>query len=359
MNESEKPKALTLFSKSQFKFFMGCNQCQTSYVFDQKCPNCNKNKFESKFGGIDELKNILEDNFSLDVTILESGLKTTKESKLKKGLEVKTPNTDLEISSQKNIQQQAILSTRIFDPTLDYSQFHTIIVVQSQNLLAGTDYLMQEELYKNLCELFLANISKNIDQKTKIIFDTTDSELEFFENIIELARTLGSNSEIEFDIESGFVESLDNQLNSKSNELLVGDNDASSKYESKNISLEILSWHQKMSQKESHNRKVFGFPPFYNLLLLTTQEKKKDQALSKIRIAKDLIQSQLNDLGIVGVRIGSPYPARFLQRKGMYSYHLLLKFPRQYKDFEQLKTIVSNTAFGNRIQVRLNPQHLF
>jgi primosomal protein N' len=419
MNESEKPKALTLFSKSQFKFFMGCNQCQTSYVFDQKCPACTKCNFQSMFGGIDELKNVLEENFQLDVTILESGVKSAKESKSKKAdisetvgaglvrpleptseipesftnesppveailhrqsedavdadseqqeiLRYTLNDSDLDVTASQNshndtvqslqhFKQQAILTTRLFDPTMDYSQFHTIIIVQSQNLLAGTDYLMQEELYKNLCELFLANISSNSKLKTKIIFDTIDPELEFFGNIRELALELGDDSNLEFEIDGGVVENVDEEGFGKveSASAMPLNN---SKVE--NPSHAILQWHQKMSQKESKNRQVFGFPPFYNLLLLTTQEKKKDQALNKIRIAKDLIQSQFKDLEITGVRIGSPYPARFLQRKGMYSYHLLIKFPRQYKDFEELKTIVSNTAFSSRIQVRLNPQHLF
>jgi primosomal protein N' len=339
-NELEKPKSLTLFSKSQFKFFMGCNQCQTSYVFDQKCPSCKNSNFQSKFGGIDELKNILEDNFKLDVTVLESAVKKPKTTK---------PNKTLENISPTDSKKQAILTTRLFDPTMDYSQFHTIIVVQSQNLLAGTDYLMQEELYKNLCELFLANISEDGEKRTKIIFDTIDTELEFFGSIRDLAESLGGNSGLELDVDGMIFENSLQEPLAPKNPLESNENPA----------LKILQWHQKISQKESHNRKVFGFPPFYNLLLLTTQEKKKDQALSKIRIAKNLIQSQLSDLGIVEVRIGSPYSARFLQRKGMYSYHLLLKFPRQYRDFEQLKTVVSNTAFSNRIQVRLNPQHLF
>ncbi len=385
-NENTKPKALTLFSQGSHKFFLGCNQCQTSYVFDKICPSCKGIEFNNAFGGIDELKNVLENNFDLEVFSLEdqslksgSKVKEKIDSKTKKqnleinlnenlevdseNVQIKPESKDLDNSnnevltenSNKYIKQSAFLTTRFFDPTINYTQFHTIVIIHSENLLIGTDYLVQEELTKNIVELFLAT-----DSRTKIIFDTVDDNQEFFEDLKQLANNLKSFLDEEDNLESTVENDENLEFESK---VLLSKKDSKKDFEQKNKSQNsnqaILNWHQKISEKESHNRRIFGFPPFYNLLLLTTQEKKKDQALHKIKIAKDLIQSQLKDLKMDKIKIGSPYSAKFLQRKGMYSYHLLIKFPRQFQDFEQFKTIITNTTFGSRIQVRLNPQHLF
>jgi primosomal protein N' len=358
--ENNKPKPLTLFSRSSTKFFFGCNHCQTSYVFDQKCPKCSNIEFSTKFGGIEELQNILQDNFALEVSILEQDNSKSK-------------SMDNQIKSNYS-REQAFLTTRLFDPALDYSQFHTIIIIHSENLLIGTDYLVQEELHKNLVELFLAT-----DSRTKIIFDTIDTNQEFFNDLRELSSNLKKfiseeedsedinvQNDEEYNLEIPLVRGVavsdkqatgcsQNKINSPSNQ----NPPIKSEEIPQNSNIAILNWHQSITDKESKNRRIFGFPPFYNLILLTTQEKKREGSYNKIKIIKDLIESQVKGLNLSKIRIGSPYPAKFLQRKGMYSYHLLIKFPRQYEDYEQLKTIINNTAFSHRVQVRLNPQHIF
>jgi very-short-patch-repair endonuclease len=204
---------------------------------------------------------------------------------------------------------QIFVHTRIFDPAIPYSAFDQIIFVQAENLLASADYLVAEEMMKSLAEVLL-----QVNEKTKLIFDTNSVELEMFQ---ELAKLHFENSE--------------------------------------NIS--VYRWYLDFLEKEKLNRGKFGFPPFKNLLLLTTQEKSSINSLDKLKIVNDYLVSLKADLPEVSW--SSPYPAKFLKRRNMYSHHILIRYPRQYEYFNLLRKQITQLGDLYNLQLRLNPRHLF
>lgn len=279
-----------------------CHQCQSSYKYPSKCPECGDEQIVSNFGGIDDLQETLEKEYQLSVVRLDKGLADKNPARM--GIQ--------EQEDQTNTQKQAYLTTRIYDPSLDYSIFDRIIFIQADNLLAAPDYLVQEEITKSLSELFIALMQSG--NKTQIIFDTKDPTNPYFKSLI----------------------ALDEHNPQK---------------------IDLTTWYKNFLHKESINRKIFNFPPFTNLLLLTSQEKTFEKAKSKLVTVKaylDTIKKDFED-----VSYGSPYPAKFLKRKGMFSYHLLIRFPRNYKQFFSFKTEIQKLASTHNLQVRLNPRHLF
>jgi hypothetical protein len=226
--------------------------------------------------------------------------------------ELKLEVVNLTISKKipTNLDSQAVLlSSRIFDPALDYTKFEKIIFIQSQNLLASPDYLVTEEVSKNLGELFLA-----IDAKTEIYLDTSFNQLSFLENLKKLN-----------------FENVDK--------------------------ISLASWYLDFLQKESLSRQKYEFYPFTNLLLITSQEKTKARAVEILRNFKTELQTSLKDFE--EIKLEEIYPARLLKRKGFFSYHLLIKFPRQYPKFLAFQKVILRIQKVYRVQIRLNPKHLF
>jgi primosomal protein N' (replication factor Y) (superfamily II helicase) len=263
-----------------------CHQCQSYYNYPLKCPKCESVEISSYFGGVDELVEIIEK---------ESGTTVTRYDDKKRNKEV-------------GFATNAV-TTRIFDPSIPYSSFTHIVFVEAQNLLASPDYLVQEEIHKQILELMLS-----ISDKSEIIFDTNSPDLELFTTLARL------------DIQHS--EHLDKK-----------------------------EWFVKFLDKEGKNRDVFGFPPFVNTLLLTTQQKNKEKSLEIINhVRTELVKLKpiLPDL-----TISSAYQARFLKRKGMFSYHVLVRFPRQYKDIGKLREEIMQLGSIYGVQIRLNPRHLF
>lgn len=277
---------LVTYRKWEKNLELVCHQCQTYYNYPLRCPKCASTEISSYFGGVDELVELIEK---------ESGNSVYRYDDKKRSKEI-----SMTINA---------VTTRIFDPSIPYSSFTHIIFVEAQNLLASPDYLVQEEIHKQLLELMLS-----ISDKSEIIFDTNSPDLELF---VGLAR-----------LDKNHPEHLDKK-----------------------------QWFVNFLSKEGNSREMFNFPPFVNTLLLTTQQKNKEKSfeiINHVRTELIKIKSQLPDL-----TISLPYQARFLKRKGMFSYHLLIRFPRQYKDIGKLREEIMQLGSIYGVQIRLNPRHLF
>jgi len=230
---------------------------------------------------------------------------------LEKNLETIVIRLDKSIKIQEieNQNNTTFVTTRVFDPAIPYPKFERIVFYQSQNLLASPDYLVQEETMKGIAEVLLKT-----GENTEVIFETNSKELDLFQELMKL------NS--------------DHQENE-----------------------DIYNWFLKFLDKEKNIRQKYKFPPFYNLLLITTQEKFRDRSLQSLVHVKDYLNKISSELP--GVSWSDPYPARFLKRKNLYSHHLLLKYPRQYENFRKLRSEIASLAELYNLQVRLNPRHLF
>ena len=277
---------LVTYRKWQKNLELVCHQCQTYYNYPLKCMKCESNEISSYFGGIDELVEIIQK---------ESGLPIYRYDEKKRSKEISTIIN--------------AVTTRIFDPSIPYTDFTHIVFIEAQNLLASPDYLVQEEIYKQLLELMLS-----ISAKSEIIFDTNSPDLELFTKIARLDKT-----------------HLDH--------------------------LSIKTWFTDFLQKEGRSRELFNFPPFVNTLLITTQQKTKEKSFEIINhVHGELIKikQQLPELSV-----SSPYQAKFLKRKGMFSYHILIRFPRQYQEIGKLRSEIMQLGSIYGVQIRLNPRHLF
>jgi primosomal protein N' len=207
------------------------------------------------------------------------------------------------------LEGEIYVSTRLFDPSIFYTDFTQIVFVQAHNLLSSPDYLVQEEIMKSIAEVLL-----QVDDSTKVIFDTNSSELELFQNLIKLNK---DHPEPE----------------------------------------RVYDWYLKFLDTEAENRRKYGFPPFNNLLLLTTQEKNSTSSKDLLVAVKNYLETIKGKLPEVSW--SSPYPARFLKRKNLFSHHLLIRYPKQYEHFNFLKKEIMSLSELHRLQVRLNPRHLF
>lgn len=277
---------LVTYRKWEKNLELVCHQCQSYYNYPLKCPKCESSEISSYFGGVDELVEIIKK---------ESGQSVYRYDDKKR-------------SKDTGLTTNAV-TTRIFDPSIPYTEFTHIVFVEAQNLLASPDYLVQEEIHKQILELMLS-----ISPKSEVIFDTNSPDLELFTTLARLDIAHGQH----LDKKQWFINFLD---------------------------------------KEGKSREVFSFPPFVNILLLTTQQKNKDKSLeiiNHVRTELVKLKPQLPDL-----TISSPYQARFLKRKGMFSHHILVRFPRQYKDIGKLREEVMQLGSIYGVQIRLNPRHLF
>ncbi len=274
--------------KATNKLELVCHQCQSSYDYPNQCPNCKSRNIISLFGGIEDL---------------EAKLKSSQKEVIRLDLikdYTKTQNTFRPVNCDS-----IFLTTRVYDPAINYDFFDKIIFVKAENLLASPDYLVREEVLKQITELFL-----KVDPRSEIIFDTASVETEFFQDLIKLNQNRQTN------LKDWFLDNLKN---------------------------------------ESETRQKLGFPPHQNLILITTQEKTIAQSLHKINSIKEKLEKQ----NFQNLRTKKPYPARFLKRKNMYSHHLLIKVPRNYKYYLKLQKFIKETTQNLAVQVRLNPKNLF
>lgn len=281
--------SLVTYRTSSGSWEMLCHQCQTTYPYPRKCSACNGNNIYSKLSGIDDLESRLKNDYS--------GSNVIRLDKLKINESVIYDSSSF------------YLTTRVYDPSLDYTKFDNVIIIQAENLLTSPDYLCSEEIYKSLADLL---ISLNPDCKL-----TLDSSVEnkLFNELTELSNK-GINSE------------------------------------------NVKNWYQNFLEGELANREIFGFPPFLNVLLLTTHEASNEKAKIKLEAVrnylKPLLEKDFNELSLSSI-----YPAKFLKRKNLFSYHILLKYPRNYPKYFKLKNEIDRIVIAYNLQARLNPRHLF
>ncbi len=285
---------LVTYRKSDGSLELFCHQCQTHFDYPDKCPKCGSTEITSKYGAIDELVEVLEHRYKRVVRF--DKIKSTKKS----------------LSPQKisQVEQTEIfVTTRLFDPAIIYEEFNRIIFVNAENLLASPDYLVQEDVIKSLGEVFLRT-----NKDTEIVFDIPNKEAPLIQQISKLGEEI-------------------------------------------NEAWTIGQWYQSFLQKESALRKAFGFPPHKNILLLTTQEKKRENSFQKLKQVQLELKKYLRQMP--EIEVSSPYPARFFRRKNLYSHHLLVKYPRKYDKFAELRDLIVSLGDAYKVQVRLNPRHLF
>lgn len=272
-----------------------CHQCQTYYKYPLECPKCNTKQVVSLSGGVEDLAERLKEEYDFNVIRID---------KFKSHQQI---NESL-IYKQNNIW----LTTRVFDPAINYSFFDEIVIIQAQNLLASSDYLVQEEIMNSIGSLLLFATQ---NEHVKITLDTTHSESGFFQNLTNLNK------------HSDNVQS-------------------------------VWQWYSEFLEKESKMRQIFKYPPFVNLLLLTSHEKSFEKAKNKLLAVKSYLDVE-NNASQLNLEILQPYPARFLKRKGLFSYNLLIKYPRSYTKFSILKNEVVKQASLHKLQIRHNPRHIF
>jgi primosomal protein N' (replication factor Y) (superfamily II helicase) len=206
-------------------------------------------------------------------------------------------NTNSLKIEEKNLKID--LSNRIFDPQLDYKQYDKIIITHLENLFLGIDYTSLEDGAKSLVELLL-----NINPKTQICFDLHLQD-----------QTL--------------LDDIDNPI----------------------------SWYQKLLINEQKNRQLYNFPPFYNLILISATEKKSTLAYDKLKACYLELQHFIKVNNLDEVFLQQPYPAKILKRKGMYTYHLLLNFPKNYSNISILQSKIKELKQHYYLQIRVNPKH--
>ncbi|NJK71749.1 MAG: hypothetical protein HC932_05965 [Thermales bacterium] len=266
-----------------------CHQCQSYYSYPTQCENCGENGISSFIGGIDKLAQEIKTITDVEPTRLDN-------KRLKPDFSKK---------------DHPFVTTRVYDPAIDYSVMSKVILIAADNLLSSPDYMVQEETVKNLTELIMATT-----EKTKLIFDTKDLDNEFFTKIINIC----------------------NQPNATYKD--------------------VLQWYMEFLSIESKIRNKFGFPPYKNLILITSQLKNRQKSIDNINDFKRILDRYRLEK-FPEISVSSSYPARFLRRKNHYSYHLLIKYPKQYKDFFNLRNVIKNEASRIGLQVRLNPKNLF
>jgi primosomal protein N' len=358
---------LTTYRSFETSMQLLCHQCQSYYTYPKVCPMCKSHDVGSNFGGVDELVEVLKKDFKREVIKVESKSVISYE-----------PNT-------------VYVTTRILDPSLEYNKFGKIIFIHAENLLASPDYLVNEDVHRSLAELFL-----QVGESTEIVFDTANPDLPFFVELAKLNSSIGESETYSESFDVNFEESIvggenvaeglslhksvvttpsaslpplrsakgnytEPLANSPQGIFRSAQDDSllSNSFETpiQSNKPNIMTWYTDFVRQESKDRQKFQFPPFDNLILLTTQEKSKEKSIQKINTARQYLFGYKNQLQ--SIIIGSPYQAKFLKRKGMFSHHLLIKFPRQYVQYFELRAIVKSAASTYNLQARLNPRHLF
>ena len=204
------------------------------------------------------------------------------------------------LEEQVNLSEyEADISNRIFDPLIDYSVYSKIIITHGENLFLGVDYQSVEETAKSLTELVL-----HLTNDAQLVIDQQS--------------------------ENSMLNGLENPI----------------------------EWYRRLLKKESENRDKFAFPPAVNLILITASEKTKSQAQAKLQVVrKEIIElkSSLPELGLPSY----PYEAKMLKRKGFYTMHMFMKYPKNYKNITLLNQRITILKNQYRLTVRLNPRHIF
>lgn len=264
---------------------------QKTYPFPHSCPDCGNTKLNSIFSGAEDLVEQLSNH-------LRTRVHRDYETKLPP---IAEPSIEPAMPEYQPYTGEIHVSTRLYDPSLNYTQYDTIVIVQAENLTASVDYLVNEEVHKQLFQL-----TASLLPTQTLILDTAQIETPVIQSVIHM--------------QENYTDAY--------NEFL---------------------------QHESEAREHFQLPPQSSLIVLTSQEKSRDKALEKIKNFREILQRHTD----LGFSLVGPYPAKMLKRKNYYSYHLALKVARKNEHFGRLRIILLENAKTLGIQVRLNPKHLF
>jgi primosomal protein N' len=285
------------------KLELVCHHCQTRYDYPTACPSCKQSKIGSFLEGANETESFLRQKF-IEYKIYRF------DSSLPQDWSYLDKPENHELENLESQSSTLTLSSKVFDPRIPYSKFQKIIFLQPQNLFAGIDYLSTEESFYALFKVFLA--STNHKNSPQICF------------------------------ESPYVKLLEPLL------------------EIRTEKVDYASLHQKYTefmQKELDLRQKFKLPPFQNLLLLTVQDKNLEKAKSRSQDIYVWLKSISPKIS-PEIELTQPYPAKLLKRKGYFSYHILLKYPKNFKDMKKFVQLVKPQLIASRVQIRLNPRHL-
>ncbi len=315
-------KILIIHPRKGFYRLTVCSNCK--YIFS--CDNCSSNLIAYKNSNkkLDLLCHHCQSYYSYpdkcpecgknNILSKQGGIDNLEEI-LSKNIGFKIVNLSKNNINTKNIsflegtfQKIIYLTTRIFDPSFEYKQYQKIIFINSQNLLVSPDYLTVEEVYKSLMDLFI-----NVNDECQIYFDGANVDI----NILK------------------YISTIETQYQNN-----------------------IYNWYQNFLNLELINRQKFGFYPAKNLLLLTSHQKSSTKSVEILRkVNQNLLETKISSLK--DLEISDIYPAKILKRKNFYSYHLLIKFPKNYINYKELYYIINRLQKLYHFQVRLNPRHLF
>ncbi|GAB4146442.1 MAG: hypothetical protein OHK0017_06930 [Patescibacteria group bacterium] len=296
---------LTAYRNSVKDLDLICNHCQTNFEYPAECPECHKSEISSFLSGIEQLNQYLTTTYPEYQIIPYTG---------------QANNSDISsLYSQSREKDGKLIytTTKIFDAQLPYSSFDLVVFVQAQNLLSGTDYLSTEESIYSIFSLILQfNLSADNYQfhPPYLIFDTPYPELPFFQKFRSVIQ------------------------NTKDYKSTV------------NAYLTFIN-------EEKDLRERFALPPFFNTLLLTIQDKNHQKAREKIMSLHQFLAEKISKWPELSLT--PPYPAKLIKRKGYFSYHILIKYPKKFNHLNDFYKEVEYTLRESRVQTRLNPRHLF
>jgi primosomal protein N' (replication factor Y) (superfamily II helicase) len=205
--------------------------------------------------------------------------------------------------------QEVAVSNRLYDPNLDYSSFTKIIITHVENIFLGIDYTSVEDGAKSLSELLM-----HLEDNTQVVLDYKMQNEDMLDGLSQ-----------------------------------------------------PLSWFEAILIKEKENREFFKFPPYYNILLFSASEKTNQAASNKLlALRQDLLAymeettskgGMADNEASLSIKPSKPYHAKILRKKGLYTMHMLFKFPKGYAKITSLQKEVLRLKKMYRVIVRTNPRH--
>jgi primosomal protein N' (replication factor Y) len=302
--------ALVTYKNSYKTMELICHHCQNKFDYPNICPECKGSEISSFSSGIEDLEEYLGNTYK-DKEIFKIDTSNSKNMEIFKQHLAQNLNTT-----------PYYLTSKLYDPRVPYSSFKSIVFIHAQNLTTGVDYLTTEEIYYSLFSIYLQsqNIvnSSDVNQSkspTLLIFDTSTPELQLFQKML-LLNTINADY------------------------------------------ADILELYKTFIIEELDSRKRFHLPPYHNLLLLTQSSKKLDTLKENMSVLHKWLKEATVEMQ-PELEISTPYPAKMLKRQGLYTFHLLLKYPKNFKHLKELDKILKPKISDMRLQARLNPRHIF
>jgi len=326
-----------------------CHHCQSKFDYPLLCPECKGSEVSSYSSGIDDLY----ENLTLTYPAKKIFKIDTSTSKLFQSF-----LSDLELYKPES---PIFLTTKVFDPRIPYIAFKSIVFIQAQNLAVGVDYLTTEEIILSVFNLYIETIDfggkilRYAQDDTARMQDDTALAQKDVDHVAAIKDRHENNSisspqspiSIIFDTTNPDLEVLQKFI-----QLNVISVDKTNPYE------DLLALYSDNISRELVIRQKFHLPPYYNLLLLSLNGKNLDKLKENVFTLYKWLKGATKDLQ-PELELTAPYTAKLLKRKGYYTYHLLLKYPKNFKHIKELDKILKPVIADMHIQARLNPRHIF